>query len=348
MILGVSVIICTYNGVARLPETLRYISQQQVHASIPWEVIVVDNASTDHTSEVVCQEWAKYQSNIPFSLYQQPKPGLTFARELALEKAKYEFIIFCDDDNWLNPGYVELAYNIMLEHPSVGALGGFGELVYEIEPPAWAAALPLFANGKQANVSGKVPRNAVYGAGCVVRKSAYNGVIEAGFRPMLSDRVAANLSSGGDYELCYALVLAGYDIWYDERLLFKHFMPKDRLQWEYYLRFFKERAKCFEVLVPYQLIINYGCISDKSFTNKYFSLFMKFAKQTYPLLLNKMRFSPNSDKGKITTLKLKALQLRLSSFGKFKTMKENHGTILKMKQEKLDGLSKSITLQPHQ
>jgi len=49
---GVSVVICTYNGAERLPETIRHIANQTVPAHIPWEFIVVSNACTDNTEEV--------------------------------------------------------------------------------------------------------------------------------------------------------------------------------------------------------------------------------------------------------------------------------------------------------
>ena len=48
---GISVVICTYNGVKRLQPTLEAIFSQEVAPDIPWELIIVDNASTDKTAE---------------------------------------------------------------------------------------------------------------------------------------------------------------------------------------------------------------------------------------------------------------------------------------------------------
>lgn len=342
MAIGVTIVVCTYNGARLLPETLAHIARQRVLPHIPWEVIVVDNASTDNTSEVVKTAWAKSQSAVPFSLLHQPRPGLTYARELALEKARYAYILFCDDDNWLSPDYVNLAHELMQQYPSIGALGGHGELEYET-PPAWAAALPLFANGRQAKTSGKVNRNSVYGAGCIMRKSAYNAVSGAGFEPMLTDRMGPNLSSGGDYELCYALALMGYDIWYDERLRFKHFMPKDRMEWKYYERFFRERAKCFEVLVPYQIIVNAGIYSVSMFYLRLLRLFLSSVKQLYPLVLNRFRLPAGSDAAKTNTLKLMSLKARLWSFSRHHVMRKNFTRILQFKHEKLAKFTRSET-----
>ncbi len=341
MAIGVTIVICTYNGARMLPDTLAHIAQQRVPPHICWEVIVVDNASTDDTSEVVKAVWAKSGGTAPFTLLHQPKPGLTYARELALESARYEYIIFCDDDNWLAPDYVSVAYELMQQHPSIGALGGHGELVYETPPPAWAAAMPIFANGRQASKPGKVYRNAVYGAGCVIRKSAYMAVATAGFEPMLTDRVGANLSSGGDYEFCYALALIGYDIWYDPSLRFRHFMPRERMEWGYYERFFVERAKCFEVLVPYQLVINAGARNASSFYRKLLRLFLSSLKQLYLLLLHKFRLPAGSDDAKTNTLKLMSVKARLWSFSRHRAMRRNFAKILQFKREKLVTFTKS-------
>src|SRR6185437_5482655 len=55
--LGVSVVICTYNGAARLPRTLAHLAAQENTGAIAWEVLVVDNASTDDTAEVARRCW---------------------------------------------------------------------------------------------------------------------------------------------------------------------------------------------------------------------------------------------------------------------------------------------------
>lgn len=343
MKLGISIVICTYNGAKLLRETLWHIAQQRVRDTILWELILVDNASTDSTVNVIVEEWDSSKSTAQFSLLQQPIPGLTFARELALERAQYEYVLFCDDDNWLNPDYISLAYDIMQANSSIGVLGGHGELVYDEDPPAWAAALPLFANGRQAKLSGKVPRNIVYGAGCVIRKSAYVSILKAGFQPLLSDRVGTSLSSGGDYEMCYALVLAGYDVWYDERLTFKHFMPKARINESYYLRFFKESSHSYEVLAPYQILAKFGIISVYSFNYKLFLLFLSHVKKFVSLLSKQIRQAPDSEAAKVTTMRLVAVKLRLRSYRKYRIMKNNYLKLVRFKQENLSCLVNPFT-----
>ncbi|WP_242927475.1 glycosyltransferase [Pontibacter vulgaris] len=346
---GVTIVVCTYNGAHLLPDTIRHIAQQRVRSTIPWEVIVVDNASTDNTSEVVQREWGKYNSDTAFSLLYQPTQGLTYARELALARARYEYVLFCDDDNWLNQDYVSIVFDLMIQHPRIGVLGGHGELVYEKLPPDWASAFTMFGNGPQETSSGKVKRNIVYGAGCVLRKSAFLKILDAGYKPLLTGRVGQNLSSGEDYELCYAIALANYDIWYDARLRFKHYMPKERIEWKYYERFFTEGIQCVEVLIPYSIILNYGVKSSSQFYLKLFRLFLSNIKQLYLLLLNKFKHPINSTEAKINTLMLKKVSARLWTFRKHRVMKNNFVKILSLNQNKMrDYAEKEANLIPYE
>ncbi len=332
MELGVSVVICTYNGAALIPDTIKHLAQQRVNNHLPWEVIIIDNASTDNTSEVAKQEWQKYNIRTPFSLMHQPQQGLTYARKMALENARYEFVLFCDDDNWLSQDYVSNAYNIMLHNANIGVLGGLGELVYEVEPPEWTLAFTMFGNGPQERASGKVQRNKVYGAGCVIRRSAINRILNAGYIPLLTDRVAGNLSSGGDHELCYILAMTGYDIWYDERLRFKHYMPKKRVEWNYYERFFNEASQSIEVIIPYEILLNHNAQSTYSFYIKLLYILLYNLKELNLLILNIIKVPAGSCAAKINALKLKKLKERIWNLRKYRVMKSNFEKILSFKK----------------
>lgn len=250
---GVSIIICCHNGASRLRETVRHIARQQVPENIPWELVLVDNGSTDDTAEVARTVWRNEGSNTPLRVVYEPVLGLSHARTRGFEEASYSYIVLCDDDNWLDENYVYYAYEILLERPNVGALGGFGKLAFETETPFLQLSY-IFAAGQQAERSGKVPLNRVYGAGCVIRYAAYEKLFRTGFKSLLTDRRGAELSSGGDYELCYALAILGYDIWYDERLRFTHFITGERLTWEYFVRYAVESSRGFNVLSSYRAV----------------------------------------------------------------------------------------------
>ncbi|MCY7363046.1 MAG: glycosyltransferase family 2 protein, partial [Ignavibacteria bacterium] len=264
---GVSIIVCTYNGAQRLADTIRHIAKQKVDSNILWELVLVDNASSDNSKEVTKAEWKKHDCNARLKIVDQPIPGKQLALEKGYEVAKYEYWITCDDDNWLDENFVQLTYEIMSSNKKIGALGGPNEALCELAPPEWFKWFQKdYAAGPQGDIyTGKVSdgditwkRGYVWGAGMVVRKSAWQKLIADGFRTSMSCRKGTELSSGGDSEACYALVLAGWHIWYDKRLKLKHCMPAGRLEWDYLIRLFSGFGVATVGLELYEKAIKLG------------------------------------------------------------------------------------------
>ncbi len=256
---GVSVISCCYNSASRIPETLKYLSLQEGTENIPWEIIIINNASTDDTVKVANEEWHKYGiPDVDFKIVDQTIPGLSNAREKGIKESKYEYLLFCDDDNWLNSNYIKLGFEIFNNQPEVAIIGGFGIEAPEINPPKWFEKYKLsYAVGAHSSQSGDITisRGDVYGAGALFRKSILILLYQNGFKSILSDRKGKDLTSGGDNELCICIKLLGFKIWYCEDLKFFHFIPKDRLTIVYLLRLQKGIAKSFCLLRPYYFII---------------------------------------------------------------------------------------------
>jgi glycosyltransferase involved in cell wall biosynthesis len=227
---GVSLIICSFNGATRLPETLKHIALQRVPLTISWEVIVVDNSSTDHTGEIANKEWQKYnRQDTDFRVVNQPIAGLTFARHIGIENAKYGYIIFCDDDNWLDENYISNALSVMDKDDRIGALGSQSVLVSNSTPPKWFLKNQgNFAIGKQSLIEGDITesRGWVWGAGAVYRKDAVLLTFQTPYH--LSGRKGNSLSTGEDVELCMKLLKLGYKIYYSNNLVLKHYMPDSR------------------------------------------------------------------------------------------------------------------------
>lgn len=252
---GFSIIICCYNSASRLPETLRHIALQKVAEEISWEVIVINNASQDDTKEVAGSIWQQLGCLVKFSIVDESKAGLSAARDRGLQVSEYDYLLFCDDDNWLEENYVQQSFNIMQSDELIGALGGQFEAVCEIDPPGW---FNYFASnytvGKQASVSGEITfsKSYVSGAGAVYRKSVLLYLKENGFKSLLTDRKGNTLSTGGDVEIGYAIRMAGYKIWYDERLKLKHFIPKERLTRNYIERLYNGYLESLPVHLAYE------------------------------------------------------------------------------------------------
>jgi glycosyltransferase involved in cell wall biosynthesis len=233
---GVSVIICCHNSERLLPETLGHLLSQQFTAPPPpWEVIVIDNGSTDRTAEVARAIWPVDKA-VPLRIVHEPELGLTHARLRGIAEAKYEILCFVDDDNRVAPDWIQTVSALAAEHPEVGAFGGQTEAAPESVPPAWFRQFQsYYAVGPQAEKGGDLTdtRGYLWGAGMSLRKRAWQTLIERQFNFVLSDRKGKALSAGGDAELCYALRLAGWRLWYDPQLRLQHYIPESRLRWSY-------------------------------------------------------------------------------------------------------------------
>jgi len=283
---SISIIVCCYNSEQRLPETLRCLATLET-GDLQVELILVDNRSTDSTKEIARQLWAQYGSAIPLIVADQPVPGLAAARRKGIAASQSEYLLFCDDDNWLDRGYLAYAVEVMEVHPEVGILGGLNEPACEVEPPGWfAKAGRAYAVGPQEPSTGEAWL--IWGAGMVLRKSALVALQEVGFQNLLSDRKGGNLSSGGDYELCWALRMAGIKLWYDERLRLQHFIPKERLTEVYLRRLFRSTAYCVLGLQPYQSILERDIRRENEITRTIFwrkaaRLFVELSGETVQL-----------------------------------------------------------------
>lgn len=277
---GVTVIICCFNSSQRLKPTLEHLYQQKKIEIAKWEIILVDNSSTDNTVKVAEEIWAHFTSTKPpFKIVSEQKAGLSSARNKGIAEAEFKFVLFCDDDNWLDNNYVFNALAIIKSSPTIGALGGKGSPVFEAEEPPyfWKNQYHVLAVGRQSDIEGDITneRGVVYGAGMILNKSAYYSLINMyNFSFQVSDRIGNNLMSSGDHELCLALKLAGYKIYYSESLLFKHYIPKKRTSIDYYKKLFISFGKSHAMLAPYF----YNKRSMQSVSNNYIYISVRCIK----------------------------------------------------------------------
>jgi glycosyltransferase involved in cell wall biosynthesis len=245
---GVSVLICTHNGSRNLPETIRHLAGQQVAPDFSWEIILVNNASTDDTREVAGQLLAALMPHIPCRIVDEPRPGKDRAVDTGLALAHYQYVLICDDDNWLDPQYVQRAFEVMHSGEGIGMLGGRGIPVFESTPAPWFQRFEhYYAVGAQNPVSGEVStsKGFLWGAGAVLNKCAYQRLLRAGFKRFITYDHCPDIARGEDVELCLAIRMAGYKIWYDEQLIFRHYINAQKITWEYVTKLAKEAVSTF-------------------------------------------------------------------------------------------------------
>lgn len=250
---GVSIVICTYNGRGRLGQTFSHIIKLQT--SYPWELILVDNASTDGTGDWASHWLHSQETQINFQIVFESRPGLNHARMMGVEMSSYDYILFCDDDNWLSPNFLSIGVDALEQNSKIGVLGSLGSPRFEVTEPRWFNKYShSYAVGTLGKKSGKQKFGSYhYGAACFFRKEALIQLLSLGFQSLLADRKGETLSSGGDVELGLAVQLLRYELHFDERLKFDHFIETHRLDWYYYLKLKKGISQSYPLLESYKV-----------------------------------------------------------------------------------------------
>jgi len=271
---GISVIVCCYNSALQLPNTIRHLALQQLSETIQWEVIIVNNASSDNTEEVSSLEWSKYSINAEFKIAYEKLPGIINARRKGISISKFEYIVFCDDDNWLKNNYLQTAYNLLEQLPQAGVIGGKGEVVTNgILPIWWQAWENGYGVGSQAKQSGDITeRGYLWGAGLISRASILNQVFNPRYPFLLTGRKGNLITSGDDSEICSRIILLGWRLFYNDNLQFFHYITKERLTIEYKEKLSLSFESMHYIQEKYNLAIEY---SSYPLLTKIFYLFKR-------------------------------------------------------------------------
>lgn len=131
--LRVSVAICTRNRADSLERTLFSVVKAAKTVTEPWEIMVVDNGSTDHTAAVI----ASFEGKLPIRRVVQETPGLSNARNAGVAAARGEFIIWTDDDVLVDEAWLKSYLAAFDQNPDVDIFGGRAVPKYEAPQQAW-------------------------------------------------------------------------------------------------------------------------------------------------------------------------------------------------------------------
>jgi len=265
----VSVILPAHNpDEGRLQRVLRALNAQTL-APDGWELVVIDSASTPALKPLGFESRC---APARMRVLRLETPGLGRARKAGMEAAAGEVLVLVDDDNVLQPDYLERAIALFSSNPRLGAAGG-KSLPEFTEPPAqWTEEFfPLLALrdlGDKAQVSDaptahEAPSNAAepheppekgmsgdetrhetrfalcypsfapIGAGMALRAEAARDWAQRKDLEAIPDRRGTNLSSGGDNDIVLCLLAAGWEIGYFPSLVLTHLIPPQRLEAAY-------------------------------------------------------------------------------------------------------------------
>jgi len=207
--LDISVIIATYNRAKVLAATLRSLWAMDT-TGLRWELLVVDNNSSDDTAKVA-QAW---QERLPLRYLFEPRQGQNRARNAALAVAGGGLITMTDDDVTPCQAWLKELWAAAGRWPQHGVFCG---PVLTAIPPAFegtlAGAVPtcnfVFAGGEGVLPADIMPISANF----AIRRRAYAGFKTRLFDPTIGPRGARRIS-GSETVAMKALMAAGHRIVY--------------------------------------------------------------------------------------------------------------------------------------
>lgn len=230
----ISVIICTYNRAKYIIKALDCLFDTTYKQ---YEVLVVDNNSTDNTSELL-KAYIADNSSLPIKYYLETKQGLSNARNRGIAEAKGDILIFLDDDALVCPNYLNIVDEYLQKYPNIDAFGGKIIPIFdECDAPKWLCKWSeSWVSG--LNLGAKVcsfpTKIFPIGANMGFRKSVFD--ICGLFDPNLG-RSAGNLIGGEEKDLFNRMYSHGMTILYLPNAVAEHVIPPKRTTIEYVCNF---------------------------------------------------------------------------------------------------------------
>lgn len=246
----ITIIICSYNGEMRIGKVLDCIYTQPKLDEYVKEVIIVDNCSTDNTAQVI-KECAEEYRIVPIRYTYEDKPGLSNARRNGVINCETEWIAFLDDDNFVQPNWIECVSDYIDNNSKVGAFNGAVVPVTNFvldkeEKQRLKASLKVLActhyNEDDIKKNPHSPFRNPIGAGMVIRTGPLKDLIDKGWLNS-SGRTKDNLASGEDGEMAFWVKSQGYNFGFCPDAILFHEIPKSRLQNDYLSKMWYEIGK---------------------------------------------------------------------------------------------------------
>lgn len=234
----VSVVVCTYNRCDVLGDTLSSFVSLRIPNGVSWELLVVDNNSSDRTREVA----ARYADRLPLRYLFESRQGKTCALNLAVREAQGDLLLFTDDDVQLDPGWLWAFHEAARACPQAGWFGGRIIPWWPAGRPGWLQdeCLPalkgffgLYDLGDQQRpyAEGDDPPA---GAGMAVRRATFERI--GGYREDLGPR-GDKKGTCDDSELIFRAKAAQIGGAYVPDAVCRHLVPDERLSLRWFLKY---------------------------------------------------------------------------------------------------------------
>ena len=234
--MSVTVILCTYNRCEDLRRALQSIAASHMPSSTTWEVLVVDNNSTDATREVVEDFCRRYPGRFRYLF--EPTPGKSYAMNAGVAKADGEILAFVDDDVTVEPRWLR---NLTAELHNGECAGTAGRIfpADSFEPPSWlgwqqcAGILCAYFDLGNQPIELDID-HPPYGANMAFRKTLFEKY--GGFRVDLGPSPDRNVPCvNEDTEFARRLMKAGESLQYEPLAVVYHAVLQARINKQFFL-----------------------------------------------------------------------------------------------------------------
>jgi glycosyltransferase involved in cell wall biosynthesis len=230
-----SVIMSTYDRGELLHDAVRSVLAQRVAITPAFELIVVDNNSTDCTREIV-ERFADADRRVRYVF--EPQQGLSYARNAGIRQARAPLIAFTDDDVRAEPDWVAAIVRAFRENPEADMVGGRVLPVWPAAPPVWLtrdhwAPLALVDYGDAPVAVTAEHPICLVGANLSFRRWVFDVV---GIFATDLQRVKDGIGSLEDHEFMLRLLRIGRQGVYDPRIILHAEIQPNRLERAYHRR----------------------------------------------------------------------------------------------------------------
>jgi len=228
----ISVIICTYNRAGTLRTTLDSLLKLEHARDLEWELVIVDNKSSDNTRET-SDDFAK-NSGLSVKYIFEEKQGLSFARNAGIKAATGDILAFTDDDVMVEPSWLTHIQAAFADGDVIG-VGGRVIPVWTTKKPTWYAAdgpysLMSFVVRFDLGLTPCEMKATPFGANMVFRRSAFE---KYGYFRTDLGRIGKNLLHGEDSEFGRRLLDGGEKLSYVPQAIVYHPVEPERATKKY-------------------------------------------------------------------------------------------------------------------
>jgi len=244
----VTVAICTWNRAALLNQTLQSMRTLRIPEDVTWELLVVNNNCTDDTDEVI----ARHAGHLPIVRLFEPRPGKSYAANLATERAAGDLLICTDDDVVVHPDWLAAYVAAARRFPEMHYFVGLIDPIFEVEPPKWIRRHLAKLRCVFVIVNhGPIARELKHGEGIFGANMAFRAEVARAF-PLNGDigRIEDQLLGAEDTDMIERVRKAGFRGMWVPGASLRHFNPASRMTTRYISKWFHDAGRGYARMHP--------------------------------------------------------------------------------------------------